>query len=51
MISREELARIKKMHDGFLQGMQQIVNGLSSKKKISMTMPDGRTASASVTMQ
>ena len=43
-----DLAGMQKMHDAFLQAVNQIVQGLHGKKKISMTMPDGREATASV---
>jgi len=36
------------MHQQFIESVGQIIEALQSKKKVSMTMPDGRTATAEV---
>ncbi len=44
-------AKMAAMHDQFMQAVGKIVEQLSAKKKVAMTLPDGRKASAEVTMQ
>jgi len=49
--SSDASAEVGKLQQDFLQAVQMIVDGLKGKKQVSMTMPDGRTANATVTMQ
>ncbi len=46
-----DMAALQAMHKTFLEGVSQIANSLAGKKKISMQMPDGRVATAQVSMQ
>ncbi len=49
--AQPDVAGMQQMHNSFLDAVGKIVDGLKAKKKVSMTLPDGRTASAQVSMQ
>lgn len=47
----DSTAQVQALQQQFMAAIQEIVKGLTAKKTVSMTMPDGRKASAQVTMQ
>ena len=47
----DSTAQVQALQKQFTAAIQEIVKGLTAKKTVSMKLPDGRTASAEVTMQ
>jgi hypothetical protein len=47
----DSTAQVQALQQQFMAAIQEIVKGLTAKKTVSMTMPDGRKASAQVMMQ
>jgi hypothetical protein len=44
-------AQVQALHKQFMEAIQEIVKSLTAKKTINMQMPDGRSATAQVSMQ
>ena len=47
----DSAAQVQALQQQFMAAIQEIVKSLTAKKTVSMTMPDGRKASAQVTVQ
>lgn len=49
--ANDSAAQVGALHKEFAGAMQEVVKGLHAKKRISITMPDGRKATADVAVQ